>query len=75
MDLRDRRRVERHSYHLPAGEPPSGTLLRFTHGGWKSETDYFFNCNTTWGELMYRLKSAAKGKSRGPLFLASDLAY
>ena len=53
----------------------SGTVVRFTHGGWRSETDYFVNCNTTWGELMYRLKSAAEGKPRGPLFLASDLAY
>lgn len=53
----------------------SGTLVRFTHGGWRSETDYFVSCNTTWGELMYRLKAAAEEKSRGPLFLASDLAY
>lgn len=53
----------------------AGTVLRFTHGGWRSETDYFRNCNTTWGELMYRLKSAAEGKPRGPLFLAGDLAY
>jgi len=54
---------------------PSATLLRFSHAGWQSETDYFTNCNTTWGELMYRLKAAAEGKSRGPLFLANDLAY
>ena len=53
----------------------SGALLRFTHGGWRSETEYFVSCNTTWGELMYRLKAAAEGKSRGPLFLAGDLAY
>lgn len=53
----------------------SGTLVRFTHGGWQSETDYFTSCNTTWGELMFRLKSAAEGKPRGPLFLASDMAY
>ena len=53
----------------------SGALLRFTHAGWRSETDYFCSCNTTWGELMYRLKAAAEGKSRGPLFLANDLAY
>src|ERR1700680_3920537 len=32
----------------------SGTLLRFTHAGWRSETDYFVSCNTTWGELMFR---------------------
>jgi hypothetical protein len=33
------------------------------------------NCNTTWGELMYRLKAAAEGKSHSPLFLASELGY
>jgi uncharacterized protein YndB with AHSA1/START domain len=53
----------------------AGTLLRFTHAGWQSAADYFTSCNTTWGELMYRLKAAAEGKSRGPLFLANDLAY
>ena len=53
----------------------SGTLMRFTHGGWRSETDYFTSCNTTWGELMFRLKAAAEGKSHGPLFLANDMAY
>jgi hypothetical protein len=51
------------------------TFLRFTHGGWQAATDYFTSCNTTWGELMFRLKSAAEGKSRGPLFLANDLAH
>ena len=53
----------------------SGTLVRFTHAGWQSATDYFVACTTTWGELMFRLKSAAEGKTRGPLFLASSLAY
>jgi uncharacterized protein YndB with AHSA1/START domain len=56
----------------PAG---SGTLFRFTHAGWQSATDYFVSCTTTWGELMFRLKSAAEGKSRGPLFLPASLAY
>jgi uncharacterized protein YndB with AHSA1/START domain len=51
------------------------TLLRFTHAGWRAETDYFVSCTTTWGELMFRLKSAAEGKSPGPLFLADSLAY
>jgi|SRR5579872_7604354 len=54
---------------------PSGTFLRFAHAGWRSESDYFTSCNTTWGELMYRLKAVAEGKSRGPLFLAAELAY
>ncbi len=53
----------------------NGTLLRFSHAGWRARTDYFVACNTTWGELMYRLKAAAEGKSRGPLFLAGSLAY
>jgi uncharacterized protein YndB with AHSA1/START domain len=51
------------------------TTLRFTHEDWANETDYFTNCNTTWGELIYRLKAAAEGKTRGPLFLADSLAY
>ena len=53
----------------------SSTVVRFTHAGWQSVTDYFTSCNTTWGELMFRLKAAAEGKPRGPLFLASDMAY
>jgi hypothetical protein len=54
---------------------PSGTLVRFAHAGWQAETDYFTSCHTTWGELVFRLKAAAEGKSRGPLFGASELAY
>ena len=51
-----------------------GSVLRFTHADWKAATDYFTGCNTTWGELMFRLKSAAEGKPRGPLFLADGFA-
>jgi len=53
----------------------SGTLLRFTHAGWKGETDYFVACTTTWGELMYRLKAVAEGKRPGPLFRMAEMAY
>jgi hypothetical protein len=60
-------------FHLtPSGK---GTLLRFVHAGWKSETDYFVSCNTTWGVLMFRLKAAAEGKAPGPLFSATGMAY
>ena len=52
-----------------------GTLLRFTHAGWADETAYFTSCNTVWGELMFRLKAAAEGNPRGPLFLKASLAY
>jgi len=51
-----------------------GTLLHFVHAGWRAETDYFVVCNTTWGELMYRLRSAAQGTPRGPLFLRNGMA-
>jgi len=43
-----------------------GTTLRFTHSNWKSESDYYAMCNSTWGELMYRLKDYVEGKNPGP---------
>ena len=43
-----------------------GTTLRFTHGNWKSTNDYYAMCNSTWGELMYRLKDYVEGKNPGP---------
>jgi hypothetical protein len=52
-----------------------GALLRFAHAGWKSQTDYFVACTTTWGELMYRLKAEAEGQSRGPLFTSEGMGY
>ena len=46
----------------------SGTLIHFAHVRWRAETPYFTSCNTTWGELMFRLKAAAEGRRPGPLF-------
>jgi len=42
------------------------SVLRFTHGGWKSASDFFAMCNSTWGELMYRLKDYVEGNIPGP---------
>jgi uncharacterized protein YndB with AHSA1/START domain len=42
------------------------TVLRFTHGGWKAVSEYFAGCNSSWGELIYRLKDYAEGKKPGP---------
>jgi uncharacterized protein YndB with AHSA1/START domain len=53
----------------------SGTLLRFTHADWRAESEYFLSCNTTWGELMYRLKAVARATAPGPLFLKNDMAF
>jgi hypothetical protein len=52
-----------------------GTAVHFTHADWESETDYFISCNTTWGELMFRLKAAAEGKQPGPLFSNTGIGY
>jgi hypothetical protein len=60
-------------FQLTLGD--KGTRVKFTHAGWQSETDYFVSCNTTWGELMFRLKAAAEDKSPGPLFSATGMAY
>ena len=46
----------------------AGTRIWFTHLGWRDATEYFLSCTTTWGELMFRLKAAAQGTPRGPLF-------
>src|SRR5262249_24979040 len=56
-------------------ESPGGSELAFSHAGWRAESDSCLHCNTTWGELMYRLKATAEGKSPGPLFAVSALAY
>lgn len=42
------------------------TILRFAHGNWRSITDHFASCNSTWGMLMYRLKDYVEGKNPGP---------
>jgi uncharacterized protein YndB with AHSA1/START domain len=47
----------------PQGE---STTLRFTHGNWKSANDYYAMCNSTWGELVYRLRDYVEGKNPGP---------
>ncbi|MGD0955861.1 MAG: hypothetical protein ABR953_03420 [Candidatus Acidiferrales bacterium] len=60
-------------FHLK--ESKEQTVLRFVHAGWQAETDYFVSCNTTWGELMFRLKAAAKGKNPGPLFTKTGFGY
>jgi len=42
------------------------TVLKFTHSGWKSMTDFCASCNSMWGQLMFRLKGFAEGKHPGP---------
>jgi uncharacterized protein YndB with AHSA1/START domain len=42
------------------------SVLQFTHGGWKSTTEFCAGCNAMWGNLMFRLKDLVEGNSRGP---------
>lgn len=50
------------------------TRVRFTHAGWQGETDYFVDCTTTWGGLMFRLRAAAEHGTTAPLFSHTGLA-
>jgi uncharacterized protein YndB with AHSA1/START domain len=38
-------------------EKDGDTILRFTHGNWEEETDFFASCNYHWG---YYMRSIAK---------------
>lgn len=42
------------------------TVLRFTHSGWKAVTDLYAICNSSWGELMHRLRDYVEGRNPGP---------
>jgi uncharacterized protein YndB with AHSA1/START domain len=44
----------------------TGAVLRFAHANWKVMSDMACLCNSTWGELMYRIKGAAEGAAPGP---------
>jgi len=43
-----------------------GSILRFTHSGWKSISEFCATCNSSWGELMYRVKDYVEGRNPGP---------
>lgn len=43
-----------------------GTNLQFRHSNWREATHMFAICNSSWGELTYRLKAYAEGKKPGP---------
>jgi uncharacterized protein YndB with AHSA1/START domain len=49
-------------------EPGDGgvTHLRFVQSGLRALDDYWAGCNSTWGELMFRLRDHLEGKSPGP---------
>jgi len=42
------------------------SVLRFTHSGWKTASELYAICNSSWGELMHRLRDYVEGKNPGP---------
>jgi uncharacterized protein YndB with AHSA1/START domain len=42
------------------------TMLRLTQGGWKSMSEMYAMCNSSWGELMHRIRDYVEGKNPGP---------
>jgi len=45
---------------------PEGSILHFTHRGWREITPFAAGCNSTWGELMFRLKDYVETKRANP---------
>lgn len=45
---------------------PDGSVLNFAHRDWRAMTAYCASCNSTWGELMYRLKAYVETKRPNP---------
>jgi uncharacterized protein YndB with AHSA1/START domain len=48
------------------------TRMQFAHRNWKSIEGAYCPCNTTWGELVYRLRDWCEEHPRGPLFASSS---
>lgn len=43
------------TFHFYLEEKDGSTILRFIHGNWKDETDFFASCNYHWGYYMRSL--------------------
>ena len=44
------------------------TTVRFKQSKWKAATELYAICNSSWGELIYRLKNYVEGRKPGPLW-------
>ena len=45
--------------------PDGGTTLRFSHEGWREETDLMYGCSTNWAAYLMSLKSGAEERGFG----------
>jgi len=53
-------------------EKDGDTILRFTHGNWKEETDFFASCNYHWGYYLRSLKLYCETGSGTPFSAISE---
>ena len=42
------------------------TRVRFTHGGWKQQNDFFANCNFSWGKYLRSLRQLCETGKGAP---------
>jgi uncharacterized protein YndB with AHSA1/START domain len=49
---------------------PAGSILTFNHKGWREITPYCAECNSMWGNLMFRLKAYAETGKPSPQWTA-----
>ena len=47
-------------------EAAGGSVLKFTHRGWREVTDFCASCNSMWGNLMFRLKAFVESGEPAP---------
>jgi uncharacterized protein YndB with AHSA1/START domain len=45
---------------------PEGSVLNFTHRGWREMTPFCSGCNSMWGHLIFRLKAYAETGKADP---------
>lgn len=52
-----------HHFHFDIEPHERGALLRFTHGGWPTQEDFYMHCNAKWGFfLSASLKALLEGR-------------
>ena len=49
-------------------QPGGKVILKFSHRGWKPDSQYAYSCNTTWGHLFVLLKNYAERGEEKPYF-------
>jgi len=56
------------TFELKPAAQGKGTMLRFTHAGWRSADGWMGTCSYTWAQVLERLKSYVETGERSPYF-------